>query len=119
MEKIMLLASGEYFETLCNELGKKYMVFLCPDLTRAEEILYMKPDALILNMSLPGMDSLEFLKGNADRLPPVIMATTPYISNTLIDELSALDVDFLIRLPCSLDILQNRLAEQLAKKCLS
>lgn len=119
MEKVMLLASGEFFEQLYNKLGKTYTVYHVSDSIHAERVLLMKPDALILNMSLSGMDSLKFLKDHAENLPPVIMATTSYISNTLINELSALDVAYLIRLPCSLDILQDRLAEQLAKKCLS
>ena len=116
MKKVMILASGEFFETLCSKLSKRYTVFQTSDPMHAKAFLLAKPDALIINMSLPGMDSLEFLKANADHLPPVIIATTPYISNALITELSVLNASYLIRLPCNPEILQDRLAEQLKKR---
>ena len=119
MKRVMLLAPGDLNDMLCKELSKTYIVLACSDQKKAEESLRSKPDALILNMALSGMDSMEFLKANAKELPPVIIAITPLINCSLLNDLEALGVSYLIRLPCELALLLDKLSEQLAKKCLS
>ena len=119
MKRVMLLASREFFEILSNELGQSFALLPCTSLRTAEEALLSKPDALILNVFLSGMDSLAFLKSNGERLPPVVIVLTTFISNTLLEELADLNVSYLIRLPYELEGLRNRLSALLEKKSLS
>ena len=119
MKRVMLLASREFCEILSNELGQSFALLPCTNLRKAEEVLLSKPDALVLNVFLPGMDSLAFLKSNGERLPPVVVVLTTFISNTLLEELADLNISYLIRLPCAPEGLRNRLAALLEKKNLS
>ena len=119
MKRVMLLAFGDLNDKLCKELSKTYTVLTCSDQKKAEEILLSKPDALILNMLLPGIDSLALLQANVELLPPVIIAITSLINDDLLNELNTVNATCLIRIPCDLELLLDRLSEQLAKKCLS
>jgi DNA-binding response OmpR family regulator len=115
----MLLASREFCEMLSNELEQSFTVLPCTSIRRAEEVLLSKPDALILNVFLPGMDSLAFLRINAERLPPTVIVLTTLISNTLLEELADLNISYLIRLPYAREGWRNSLASLLEKKSLS
>ena len=119
MKRVMLLASQEACEIFQNELSQICTLLPCANLRKAEEVLLSKPDALVLNVFLPGMDSLAFLKSHAESLPPIVIALTTFISNTLLEELADLNISYLIRLPYALEGLRNRLAALLEKKSLS
>lgn len=119
MKRVMLLASQEACEIFRNELSQICTLLPCTSLRTAEEALLSKPDALIMNVFLPGMDSLAFLKSHAEMLPPVVIVLTTFISNTLLEELADLNISYLIRLPYALEGLRNRLAALLEKKSLS
>ena len=119
MKRVMLLASREDCEVLSNALGRSFAVLPCTNLRKAEEVLLSKPDALVLDIFLPGMDSLEFLTSHAERLPSVVIVLTTFISNTLLEELADLNISYLIRIPYAPEGLQNRLGALLEKKSLS
>ncbi len=117
MKKVMLLASEDLCGVLQCALKKKYSVFPCSDPAAGEAILPFKPDALILDLFLPGADGLTFLKNNALCLPPVVIALTAFVSDDLLRKLSDLGVAAVIRIPCNLPYLEQQLTKLLAKKC--
>lgn len=116
MKKVMLLAAEDLCGVLCNELDNTYRIYPCANTLEAQELLLQKPNALILNLFLPRMDSLEFLRNNATALPPVVIALTPLISHDLLLAVNSLDVTCLMRIPFCVECLKEQLAEHLAQK---
>ena len=116
MKKVMLLASEEFCEVLCDELREVYMVFPCSNERDAQKALLMEPDALVLNLFLPGMDSLEFLRTYTAILPQAVIALTPLINQNLLMVLSGLEITCLLRIPFRFDELKKQLSASLAKK---
>ena len=116
MKKVMVFAVEDLCGVLCNELDDTYMVYPCANALDAQELLSQKPDALILNLFLPGMDSLEFLRTNAVTLPPVVIVLTPLINHDLLTALNSLDITCLMRIPFCVKDLKKHLSQQLAKK---
>ena len=116
MKKVMVFAVEDLCGVLCNELDDTYMVYPCANALDAQELLLQKPDVLIMNLFLPDMDSLEFLRTNAATLPPVVIALTPLISHDLLLAVNSLDVTCLMRIPFWVECLKEQLAEHLAQK---
>ena len=116
MKKVMLFASEELCNVLSKELEKTCILYLCLNELDAQKLLSQKPDALILNLFLPGIDSLEFLRTNAAILPPVVIALTPLISHDLFLALNRLEITCLMRIPFSVNGLNEQLHKQLDQK---
>lgn len=113
MKKVMLLASEEMCDNLRRVLDDKYITLPCSDPTACGELLDLSPDALILNLFLPGTDGVTFLKDHAGDLPPVILALTFFISDSILQELTSLGVSSAILLPCQLGRLEKHLSDLL------
>lgn len=114
MKKVMLLASKEMCDILQAALGHTYIALPCSDPEAGSELLRAKPDALVLELSLPGANGMTFLKAQADNLPPVVLVLTPFISDTVLAELVILGVSSVFLIPCRISQLTDTLAQQLA-----
>lgn len=111
MKRVMLLASEEMCDHLRAALDNKYITLPCSDPATGGELLEQKPDALILDLFLPGTDGVAFLKAHAADLPPVILAITRFISDGLLQELEALGVSSMVLIPCIVSYLRDQLAK--------
>ena len=111
MKKVMLLAPKDLCDNLRSVLEDTYITLPCYDPSAGTEILQAHPDILILSLSLPGADGMAFLRDHADLLPPVILALTPYLDNSILAELSRLEVAAVIRIPICLPRLLQKLED--------
>ena len=114
MKNIMLLAPMPLCRQLNIALEKDFHLLPCSNPAEARLGLEAEPDALILSLSLPGMDALAFLRENADRLPSAVIVLTCYVNRSLLYEPG---ISAVIPLPCSMEHLRQVLEEQLTKKC--
>ena len=99
MKKVMLLAPEDLCDSLRDALGNRYTALPCYDPVNAKEILAAEPDILILNLRLPGMDGLTFLRENTASLPPNVIVLTAYFDDGILSTLAALGVTHVIRIP--------------------
>ena len=117
MKTILLLASIEMCSEFQYVLSEEYNILTCFDPVAGAAMLSRKPDALILNLSLPGSSGLDFLIHNKSSLPPVVIALTPFINNALLAKLDQLNVDAAFLIPCAMSRLKESLSNLLTKKC--
>lgn len=113
VKKVILLASKDMCGILQSALGNTYITLPCSDPAAASELLQSRPDVLVLELSLPGANGMTFLKAQAENLPPVIVALTPFISHAILENLTTVGVSSVFLIPCRLPSLAEALAEQL------
>ena len=106
-----MLASEDICEILRDELDDKYIILPCSDPDIGVTLLGSAPDVLILDLFLPGTDGLAFLRTYAKDLPSVVMVLTRFISEALLQELTALGVSSVIRVPCTPSCLREQLSK--------
>lgn len=113
MKKVMLLAPKNMCDILQAALDDKYITLPCSDPAAAREMLMMNPDALIISLSLPGVDGMTFLQQNVGLLPDTILTLTLYINSVLLHELEAFVVTNVLLIPFRLPYLDHLLSEYL------
>ena len=114
--KTMLIAAGSEIITniLSQAFQSKYRVCTCSRCDDALQMLQeLKPDILIINLSLSNMTGLEVLQ-RTQYAPPVILALTYYVSDQIIEEAQAAGVGALIRLPCTMDCIKRNIEKMIS-----
>ena len=117
MKNIFIADHNEDFALiLAGALRARFQVETCPDGARAlERLRLVRPDMLILDLMIPGMPGMELLKMvRTEGLCPVIMVTSPFFSNYVIDALQRYQVDYAARKPCSVQSVIDLLDDMLA-----
>lgn len=113
MRKVLLiLASEDFRSALQTALQHDYEVSTCSNVEDGIELLRQEPDALVIDLLLPGTDGLSFLESQQDLRPPVTLVLTPLIDSHIIEALSNLQVSYVIRYPCRISTVTRRLDEQ-------
>lgn len=117
MQKVLIAIDSEVFiDVLSDALRSEYDVYACKCGIEALKILKnVTPDTLIIDYSLCSINGLEVLKQTSYR-PPVIIALTNYLSDSIIRDSQAVGVKALIRHPCTLDSILSRLSEHPTNK---
>lgn len=116
MCRVLLVLESEDFRLALQEaLRRSYSVTLCGDAETGMELLRQKPDVLVLDLSLPGMDGLTFLENAEALLPPVILVLSTQITPYIRQALSDLGAGFVIMKPCTIRAVTNRVADMLRK----
>lgn len=109
---LLVIESEEFAHRVRVNLGRDYNVLLCHDVGTAAQLMAKRPDAMVLQIELPGMDGLTFLERLLWR-PAVIMTLAvnypPYTSQRLYD----LGVGHFVRTPCTLAAVVDRLRDML------
>lgn len=110
MRKILIATGSEIInECFAKRLRSEYNVQLCFESNSIISTLERThPDVLIINLRLPHITGLEVLRQSTYK-PPIVIALTPILSTTIVDEAQAAGVGALIRLPCSIDCVISHL----------
>ena len=100
----LLLAEGNEELALALEEGLRglYTLRLCRDGQTALELVHaFKPDILVLDLMLPGLDGISLLQDITEaRLEPMVLATSRYYNEYILDALGRFGVGYLMVKPC-------------------
>ena len=126
METIkLLIADGteEFRLALGKALGSQYELRSCWSGKEALALLRSyRPDVLVLDLMLPELDGISLLQAAAaDRLTPLVLATTRYVSDYLLDAIDHLGVVYLMVKPCDVQATVSRIrdmAQRLSASCI-
>lgn len=102
MKQVLVVESNEDQRAyLQRELGKIYDVHICTRGDYAVEMVeQLRPDALIINLSLPNVDGLTVLR-QLKRKPPVILALTNLLNTRIITDIASQGVQDMLLYPCT------------------
>ena len=87
--KLLIADAGEEFRLALAENARGfYRVRTAQEGKETLQLLLeFKPDILVLDMMLPGLDGVSILQSAADRgICPVVLAVTKFASDYLVDE---------------------------------
>lgn len=113
MRKVLIAdASEQWRELLLKALGKDYQVCAAADGDRTLELAEeLRPDVLVIDLLLAGVDGLSILKELDERdLHPHTIVTGKYFSNFNIAALERYQVDDLVQKPCTVAAITERVA---------
>ena len=123
MEKRKLLiadASEEFCDALEECLKDGYCIRVCREGNEALRMLEaFRPDAVILDLLLPGMDGVTLLQRAAERgLQVPVLATTRFLSDFMLNAMERLGIGYVMVKPCEISAVAARLQEllQMQKK---
>lgn len=111
----LLIADGteEFRNELTDSLRGCYQIRSSGEGREALEILRaFSPDILVLDLMLPGLDGISVLQLAAREIhPPVVLATTCFISSYVLESVQKLGVGYLMVKPCDVDAAAMRVEE--------
>lgn len=116
MEKILLILESD---TMCKALSEaliNYEVCTCKADSFSETLAQFHPDALILDLFLPGSDGFTLMEDHSALLPSAILLLSVLDSDYVQKRAAQLGVDFIIRKPCSVDDIVRHLADILMSR---
>lgn len=114
MRKLLIADAGEEFRlALARILRGNYMVRICQDGYQTLEVMKsMKPDVLVLDLLLPGLDGISLLQKAAEAgLQPVVLATTAFSNDYVVESLARLGVGYVMMKPCDLYAVTARISD--------
>lgn len=113
MRTVLLVLQSETFRSvLYDALNDQYKVIVAKDPAEGTAQLEQRPDALLLDLFLPGTDGLSFLKENREKLPPAILLFTTFHNPYVLQAAADLGITTILLKPCSLTSVQNWLDVQ-------
>ena len=116
MEKTKILiadTSEEFCRSLTQALGSAYRVRCCKDGNGALQLLQtFRPDICVLDLMISGLDGITLLQKIAQKgFRPVVLATTRYISEYILDSAERLNIGYLMVKPCDAAAVAARVAD--------
>lgn len=116
MQKLLIAESSEDLASaLENALQDQWSLRICTDgFTAIDALQHFSPDALLINLSLSQKDGLAVLEECFPVLPPVILALTDLTSEYISQTAESLGIGYMLRLPCHIDRIKERLADMAA-----
>lgn len=111
----LLIAEGseDIRLALADLLRGAFQVKLCADGNEARKLLrQFRPEILVLDLMLPGYDGISLLQWavGAD-IRPMVLATTRFANDYVVDAASRLGVGYLMRKPCDLSAMVERIRD--------
>lgn len=118
MRDILVVIESEALRfSLRDALVKEYRVTLCGDGDTALSLLRsLRPQLLLLDLSLPGKDGLTLLEEAGEFRPPVILCLTDYVPPYIAQVAKDLGVGYITRKPCPVNNVAARIADMLRKQ---
>ena len=114
MLKLLIADTGEGFrQALSDQLRGTYRIRICREGRETLEMLLdYKPDLVVLDMMLPGLDGISILQEAARcGLHPTVLATTKYPSDFLVESAAKLQVAYMMVKPCDVKITAQRIRD--------
>ena len=89
-------------EAVAELLCQRFEIQQCDDgKTTLREVVSNPPEALVLNLMMPGLDGLSLLNRLLDsEIYPAVLATTPLVTNYILDTATEINVSYLMLKPC-------------------
>ena len=111
----LLIADGteDFRIALADALRGSYRIRECSDGIQALELLRsFRPDLLVVDLMLPGLDGISLLQEAAEmESRPMVLATTRFQSEYVIDTVSKLGVGYLMIKPCDIRSTVSRIQD--------
>lgn len=120
--KLLIADGGEEFcQALKETLQGTYQVRTCRDGKEALSLLRSyKPDILVLDLMLPELDGISLLQNAMqDQACPVVLATSRFINDYVLEAAGKLGVSYLIRKPCDIRATAARILDLSQSFCCS
>ena len=116
MDKLkMLIADGseEFASALADLVRGAYVLRQSRDGLEALALLgSFRPDILVLDLMLPGLDGISLLRqAAAAGLQPMVLATSRYVSDYVVEAVNQLGVGYLMMKPCDVRATAARLQD--------
>lgn len=114
MRTVLLVLQSEPFRSVLHEtLRGYYCVLSAKDPIEGAVLLDHQPDALLLDLFLPGADGFSFLRANYRKLPQAVLLFTRLNDSSILQTAADLGVSTVLLKPCSLSSVQKWLEGQL------
>ena len=113
---VIAMASDDFGHMLEQQLNTEHSVVRCFDGITAMDLLqHLKPDVLLLDLSLPLMDGLSMLEQTQAYLPGLIVGVTDVTNESVCWQAQELGVSKLYRLPIEPDVFMSQLHDMLSE----
>jgi len=113
MKKVLLILESDNTRKQLEKSLVNCQVETCNAQDAAEVIARFRPDALVLDLFLPGADGLYLLESCQNLLPPVVLPLSLLITDYIQLRAAQLGAGFVIRKPCSVEYIASRLEDML------
>ncbi|MBE6978378.1 MAG: response regulator [Ruminococcaceae bacterium] len=111
---IIAMASDDLGHILESKLNTEHSVVRCFDgITALDLLRHLRPDALLLDLSLPLLNGLDVLKQATDCIPPIVMAITDYTGPSLQETAKDCGIRHLYMLPVEIARILEQLRQEL------
>ena len=114
MLKLLIADTGEEFrQSLADQVRGAYRIRVCQEGHQTlETLLSFKPDLLVLDMMLPGLDGVTILEtAHNCGLHPVVLAVSKWNNDYMIHAASRYGVGYMMTKPCDVKAVAARLRD--------
>lgn len=113
MEKILLILESDDMQKALGDTLAQYEVCTCTADNAVDTLAHFQPNALVLDLFLPGTDGFVLLESCRQLLPPVILLLTILDTDYVRKRAPQLGVGFIIQKPCATEYIAGHLTSML------
>ncbi len=118
MRKLLI---AQHSETIVDHLQRtlhdEWEIHVCVDSYPVIDMIqYIRPEAMILDLNLGPKDGIQILKEGQSFLPPLIVATSNYVDDEILEAVEKLGVGALVRVPFRTEYIKEQL-NHLVRNC--
>ena len=113
MEKVLLILESDAMQKALEDSLTSFNIRFCKAAEAADVLAQFRPDALVLDLFLPGTDGFTIIENCGELLPPAILLLSILDSGYVRKRAVQLGVDFIIQKPCPVAYLVNHLSNML------
>ena len=103
----LLIAEGseEFRQALAEKLMGAYLIRVCVEGKDALETMRsFRPDLMVLDLMLPGLDGVSLLQRASDEEdPPTVLSVSCFFNDYILEALTRLNVGYVMKKPCDID----------------
>ena len=109
---LIALSSDDLCQVLKDLLNYKFSITCCRDGNTALQLLEeLRPEVMILDLSLPGRDGITLLEDAKDFRPPIVLAVVNIDSPYIRDVAEDVGIGYIIKLPGDIQAMVKRLLD--------